>query len=72
MVLRDDGMDRRPMSCVEGCKLLKVTGVLTLDEDGRLQYFCDQCLLYPMAEMHASGSHVHDTIVDEDERPFHA
>ena len=35
------------MACVRDCKLLAVTGVLTLDDDGMLTYFCDQCALNP-------------------------
>ncbi|MHC4781325.1 MAG: hypothetical protein ACYTFG_22345 [Planctomycetota bacterium] len=34
------------LPCVEDCKLLSVTGVLTLDEEDRLIYFCDQCDLH--------------------------
>ncbi len=35
------------MACIADCKLLSVTGVLTLDEEERLIYFCDQCDLHP-------------------------
>lgn len=35
------------MACIADCKLLSVTGVLTLDEEDRLIYFCDQCDLHP-------------------------
>ncbi len=38
--------ERTAPSCVEDCKLLSVTGVLTLDEEDRLIYFCDQCDLH--------------------------
>ena len=34
------------LPCVEDCKLLCVTGVLTLDEEDRLIFFCDQCDLH--------------------------
>jgi len=40
-------MERLKMACVRDCKLLAVTGVLTLDDDGMLTYFCDQCALNP-------------------------
>lgn len=40
-------MERLSMTCVKDCKLLAVTGVLTLDDDGMLMYFCDQCALNP-------------------------
>ena len=39
--------ERTAPSCEEDCKLLSVTGVLTLDEEDRLIYFCDQCDLHP-------------------------
>ncbi len=38
--------ERTVMPCVEECKLLCVTGVLTLDEEDRLVYFCDHCDLH--------------------------
>ena len=38
--------ERTAPSCEEDCKLLSVTGVLTLDEEDRLIYFCDQCDLH--------------------------
>ncbi|UCC92776.1 MAG: hypothetical protein JSW25_08955 [Thermoplasmata archaeon] len=38
--------ERTALPCVEDCKLLCVTGVLTLDEEDRLIYFCDQCDLH--------------------------
>jgi hypothetical protein len=38
--------DRTAQPCVEDCKLLCVTGVLTLDDEDRLVYFCDQCELH--------------------------
>lgn len=40
-------MEDKNLPCVEDCKLLSVTGVLTLDDDDRLVYFCDQCDLHP-------------------------
>ena len=41
------GTHDKGMTCIAGCKLLSVTGVLTLDEEERLIYFCDQCDLHP-------------------------
>ena len=38
--------ERTAPSCEEDCMLLSVTGVLTLDEEDRLIYFCDQCDLH--------------------------
>ncbi len=38
--------ERTALPCVKDCKLLCVTGVLTLDEEDRLVYFCDQCKLH--------------------------
>ena len=38
--------ERTALPCVEDCKLLSVTGVLTLDEEDKLIYFCDQCDLH--------------------------
>ena len=38
--------ERTALPCVEECKLLCVTGVLTLDEEDRLVYFCDHCDLH--------------------------
>jgi hypothetical protein len=35
--------ERAVLPCFEDCKLLCVTGVLTLDEEDRLVYFCDHC-----------------------------
>ena len=42
-----NGTDDKVLPCVADCKLLCVTGVLTLDEEDRLIYFCDQCALHP-------------------------
>ena len=42
-----NGVDERVLSCAQECKHLCVTGVLTLDEDNRFIYFCDQCALHP-------------------------
>jgi hypothetical protein len=47
MDTREEAMRRMTLKCVEDCKLLSVTGVLTLDEEDRLVYFCDQCALHP-------------------------
>ncbi len=41
------GTHAKGMACIADCKLLSVTGVLTLDEEERLIYFCDQCDLHP-------------------------
>ncbi len=41
------GTHDKGMACIADCKLLSVTGVLTLDEEERLVYFCDQCDLHP-------------------------
>jgi len=39
--------ERTKLPCVTDCKFLSVTGVLTLDTDEKLVYFCDQCDLHP-------------------------
>lgn len=39
--------ERTKLPCVNDCKFLSVTGVLTLDTDEKLVYFCDQCDLHP-------------------------
>ena len=36
---------RNLMSCQKDCLLLSVAGVLTLDNEDRLQVFCDRCEL---------------------------
>ena len=41
-----NSLDKRLLACAEECKLLSVTGVLTLDEENRYIYFCDQCALH--------------------------
>ena len=70
---QEETMDGRPLSCVEGCKLLRVTGVLTLDDDGRLQYFCDQCDLSPLVAIRAGGSLAFDELdVTGSDGQFHA
>lgn len=38
--------ERTALPCMEDCKLLCITGVLTLDDEDRLIYFCDQCDLH--------------------------
>jgi len=38
--------ERTTKRCVRDCKILSVTGVLTLDEEDRLVYFCDTCDLH--------------------------
>ena len=42
-----NAVDEKMLSCIDDCKLLSITGVLTLDEEDRLMYFCDQCDLHP-------------------------
>ena len=39
-------MDQRSLPCIADCKLLSVTGVLTLDEEDNLHFFCDTCDLH--------------------------
>ncbi len=41
-----DVVDQRSLPCIADCKLLSVTGVLTLDEDDHLEFFCDRCDLH--------------------------
>lgn len=36
---------RNLMGCQKDCLLMSVAGVLTLDEEDRLQVFCDRCEL---------------------------
>jgi hypothetical protein len=43
---REEAMAGTLSNCVDECKLLSVTGVLTLDEENRLMYFCDTCALH--------------------------
>jgi hypothetical protein len=44
---REVAMDKISISCAKECKLLNVTGVLTLDNEDRLVFYCDQCALGP-------------------------
>lgn len=42
-------MERLPialMSCRKECITLNLTGVLTLDEEDRLEIFCERCALH--------------------------
>jgi hypothetical protein len=34
------------IKCLQGCKDLHLAGVLTLDEEEQLEYFCDRCVLH--------------------------
>ena len=42
----EDTVDKLSRRCIEDCMVLNLTGVLTLDEEDRLEFFCDRCDLH--------------------------
>jgi hypothetical protein len=40
-------MDKLSLRCREDCRLLNLSGVLTLDKEDKLEFFCERCDLHP-------------------------